>query len=62
MSINRKLIEIICCPVCKSALKEDKSGKFLICDRCKIKYPIKDDIPILLVEEAIKFDEQTKNT
>ncbi len=57
MAINKKLIEVICCPVCRGNLKEDENGKFLICNNCKIKYPVKDDIPVLIVDEGIGFDE-----
>jgi len=48
--INKELLEILACPVCKTAveLKEDK----LVCIKCTRRYPIKDDIPIMLVEEA----------
>ncbi len=58
MSIDEKLLEILACPKCKGdvRLKEDKSG--LICDTCKLLYPIKDDIPIMLIDEAIRLGEE----
>lgn len=48
--INKELLEILACPVCKTSveLKDDK----LVCTKCARRYPIKDDIPIMLVEEA----------
>ncbi|MFH2146034.1 MAG: Trm112 family protein [Candidatus Omnitrophota bacterium] len=48
--INKELLEILACPVCKVSvfLKGDK----LVCSKCQRRYPIKDDIPIMLVEEA----------
>jgi len=48
--INKELLEILACPVCKTTveLKEDK----LVCIKCGRRYPIKGDIPIMLVEEA----------
>ncbi len=56
MPIDEKLLEILACPKCKGdiRLKDDQSG--LICDQCKLLYPIKDEIPIMLIDEAIKID------
>ncbi|MCP4653530.1 MAG: Trm112 family protein [Candidatus Omnitrophica bacterium] len=48
--ISKDLLKILACPICKTSviLKGDK----LVCEKCSRKYPIKDDIPIMLVEEA----------
>ena len=56
--VAKELLEILACPKCKGdiRLKEDESG--FICDACKLMYPIKDDIPIMLIDEAIKLDEE----
>ncbi len=49
--INKELIEILACPQCKGAVKlQDEHG--IICEKCKLLYEIKDDIPIMLVDEA----------
>ncbi len=55
--IDPELLEILACPKCKGdiRLKKDESG--LICDACKLMYSIKDDIPVMLIEEATKLDE-----
>ncbi len=55
MPVDEKLLEILACPKCKGdvRLNDDKSG--LICDQCKLLYSIKDDIPIMLIDEAIKL-------
>ncbi len=55
MTINKELLEILACPKCKGDIKlnEDESG--LICNSCKLLYPIKDDIPVMLVDEAEKL-------
>ena len=52
MAISQELLEILVCPVCKSevVLKEDESG--LKCVECKRVYPVRDDIPIMLVDQA----------
>ena len=56
MIISKKLLEIIACPKCRGELKLSEDGNFLICENCKIKYPIEDGIPILLVDEAQPLD------
>lgn len=48
--IDEKLLEILACPKCKGDIKLE--GDKLICDACKLAYPIKDDIPVMLIEEA----------
>lgn len=52
MPISKELLEILVCPVCKTPVKltADESG--LKCGQCKRVYPIKDNIPVMLVEEA----------
>ncbi len=57
MTIAKDLLEIIACPKCRGELKLSEDENFLICENCKIKYPIEDDIPILLVDEAQPLDE-----
>ncbi|HLI83181.1 MAG TPA: Trm112 family protein [Bryobacteraceae bacterium] len=52
MAINKELLEILVCPFCKSDLemKPDESG--LKCVQCHRVYPIRDDIPVMLIDEA----------
>jgi hypothetical protein len=52
MAISQELLDILACPKCKGdiCLNEKKDG--LICDKCKLLYEIKDDIPIMLIDEA----------
>lgn len=52
MAISKELLEILVCPVCKAPveLTEDKNG--LKCGQCKRVYPIRDDIPVMLIDEA----------
>ena len=52
MAINPELLEILACPQCKGDiyLNDNKNG--LICEACKLVYEIRDDIPIMLIEEA----------
>jgi len=52
MAISKELLDILICPVCKGdlQLKEDHSG--LKCQQCKRVYPIRDDLPIMLKDQA----------
>ena len=52
MAISKDLLDILACPKCKGdvTLTENEDG--LICDACQLKYLIKDDIPIMLIDEA----------
>ncbi len=58
MAISRNLLEILVCPKCKGdiVLLDDESG--LVCPACRLKYPIRDDIPVMLVDEASKIGEE----
>ena len=50
--IDKDLFAILVCPECKGKVdyNQDKSG--LVCDACKLEYPIRDDIPVMLTDEA----------
>lgn len=52
MAIDKELIEILVCPKCKGGLRLAEKGDGLICDTCKLKYAVKDDIPVMLIDEA----------
>ncbi len=52
MAVDKKLLAILVCPICKGELKYDKAAEELICPIDKLAFPIKDDIPIMLEEEA----------
>lgn len=53
--IDKKLLDILVCPKCKGSLKLDKNNNKLTCKECKLAYPIKDDIPVMLIDEAEKI-------
>lgn len=48
--IDKELLDILACPACKGAI--ELKGTRIICNKCKKAYPIKDDIPVMLIEEA----------
>lgn len=54
--MNHKLLEILVCPVCKSQLTYRKEANELICVACRLAYPISDDIPVMLPEQARPLD------
>lgn len=56
MPLNKELLEILCCPKCKGDIRLNENEDGLICDACRLMYPVKDDIPIMLVDEAIKIN------
>jgi uncharacterized protein len=52
MAVNQQLLDILVCPLCKTPVKLTPDGHGLKCSQCRRVYPIKDDIPIMLVDEA----------
>ena len=52
MPVDPELLEILACPHCKTPVTLVKNGAALKCGTCKRVYPIKDDIPVMLVDEA----------
>jgi uncharacterized protein len=52
MAVDAELLEILACPNCKTKVDLVKDGMALKCARCKRVYPIKDDIPVMLLDEA----------
>jgi hypothetical protein len=53
--IDPKLLEILACPACKGDLTYDEENQKLICEKCRLRYPIKDDIPVMLIDQAERF-------
>jgi uncharacterized protein YbaR (Trm112 family) len=53
--LNKKLLEILACPKCKGDLEYNKDENKLICNSCRLRYKIEDDIPIMLIDEAEKY-------
>jgi len=48
--LDKELLEILACPICKSGVKLE--GNKIICSKCKKYYPIRDGIPVMLIDEA----------
>ena len=52
MAINQELLDILACPACKAEVKLTSGGDGLKCVPCHRVYPIRDDIPVMLIDEA----------
>ncbi|HEX6196272.1 MAG TPA: Trm112 family protein [Jiangellaceae bacterium] len=52
MALDPNLLEILACPECKASLREDDAAGELVCTGCGLVYPVRDGIPVLLVDEA----------
>ena len=54
--VDQDLLEILACPKCKGHVELSKEADGLICNACKLLYEIRNDIPVMLVDEAKKID------
>jgi uncharacterized protein YbaR (Trm112 family) len=53
MALSQDLLDILACPKCKGDVRLNEKQDGLVCQNCKLIYPIKDDIPIMLIDEAL---------
>jgi len=58
MSLSRDLLDILVCPKCKGQLDYREAEEQLICPACQLAYPVENDIPIMLIDQAHTLDEQ----
>ena len=58
MPVSEQLLEILVCPACRAKVELKPDGSALKCVDCKRVYPIRDDIPVMLIDEATIEDEQ----
>lgn len=54
--MDAKLLEILVCPLCKGPLDYRKADAELVCKPCRLAYPIRDGIPVMLEDEARQMD------
>lgn len=52
MSLSAQLLAILVCPRCKGELEYREDESSLICPACALRYPVRDDIPVMLIDEA----------
>jgi uncharacterized protein YbaR (Trm112 family) len=56
--VDKKLLDILVCPVCKGPLHYDKARAELVCKADRLAYPVRDDIPVMLEDEARQLTEE----
>jgi len=56
MAISKELLEILACPQCKGEVTLTPAQDGLVCHTCKLLYEIKDDIPVMLIDEARRLE------
>ena len=52
MTLSPQLLAILVCPKCKGELQYNADASSLVCPACRLRYPVRDDIPIMLIDEA----------
>lgn len=52
MAVSKELLEILVCPKCKGEIQLTEKEDGLVCEACRLVYEIRDDIPIMLIDEA----------
>ncbi len=60
--MNRNLLDILVCPICKTSLYLDEDKHEIICKLYKLAYPIRDDLPVMLVDEARSLNPEEAST
>lgn len=55
--LNKDLLDILVCPQCKGPVRLTESADGLVCEKCRLVYAIRDDIPVMLIDEAKSLDE-----
>ena len=53
MAVSQELLEILACPKCKQPVTLNATETGLVCGACRLEYPIVDDIPVMLIDEAL---------
>jgi uncharacterized protein YbaR (Trm112 family) len=56
VTLDERLLEVLVCPKCRGALRYDRETVRLVCANCKLAYPVRDGIPIMLEGEAERVD------
>ena len=55
MSLSPQLLEILVCPKCKGAIEYREQEAVLVCPVCRLRYEVRDDIPIMLIDDATPY-------
>jgi uncharacterized protein len=54
MPVDKELLEILVCPSCRGDVEYLPDEEVIVCTKCGLRYPVRDDIPVMLIEEAEK--------
>ncbi|HEY5218580.1 MAG TPA: Trm112 family protein [Gemmatimonadaceae bacterium] len=55
MTLSPQLLQVLVCPKCKGDLEYRPADQVLACSACRLAYPVRDDIPIMLIDEATSY-------
>jgi uncharacterized protein YbaR (Trm112 family) len=55
VTLSQELLAILVCPKCKGELEYRPTEAVLVCSACRLRYPVRDDIPIMLIDEASSY-------
>jgi len=61
MSLSKDLLDILVCPKCKGQLDYRDDEERLICAACRLAYPVENDVPIMLIDQAHTLDKQDRS-
>lgn len=61
MALSSELLKILACPQCKGEVLLREDGRGLVCNSCRLVYPVRDGIPVMLADEAEKIEESGKS-
>lgn len=56
MTVKKELLDILACPKCKGDIRLSNNTEYIVCDSCKLLYEVREDIPIMLIDEAEKVE------
>jgi uncharacterized protein YbaR (Trm112 family) len=56
MALDKRLLDILVCPGCRGELEYDEDNSKLLCAKCCLAYPVRDDIPVMLEQEAERIE------
>jgi uncharacterized protein YbaR (Trm112 family) len=54
MPVDKELLDILVCPSCHGTVEYHPDQEVIVCTKCGLRYPVRDDIPVMLIEEAEK--------
>ncbi|PLX66389.1 MAG: hypothetical protein C0602_12070 [Denitrovibrio sp.] len=55
--IKKELLDVLACPKCKESIRVSKDEKHIVCDPCGLLYEIREDIPVMLIDEAKQVED-----